>query len=166
MKFHAAAALALVLAAGLPVAAHAADIEVVNPFMRAAPMMGGTGAAFLTIKNNGGADKLLAAEASISKAVELHTHVKDGDVYRMRKVDALPVADHGIVELKPGGDHIMFIGLNTPVKEGTTVPVTLKFEKAGVVAVQVPVLAAGAMGPGAMDQGMPMPGGMMHQHGH
>ena len=154
-------AIAAALLLGLTIAgeAAAADMEVANPFMRAAPMAGGTGAAFMTIHNHGGADRLLAAEAGISKNVELHTHVKDGDIYRMRKVEALSVPEHGSAELKPGGDHIMFIGLNAPVKEGATVPVTLTFEKAGKVVVQVPVQAPGAMAPGAGAQG-----GMMH-HG-
>lgn len=162
MKFPAAAALALALAAGLPVAAHAADIEVVNPFMRAALVAGGSGIAYMTINNHGAADKLVAVEGNISKLAELHTHVKDGDVYRMRKIDFLAVPEHGTAELKPGGDHVMFIGLNAPVKEGTSVPLTLKFEKAGAVTIQVPVLAAGAMAPGAA---MPA-GGHGSHHGH
>lgn len=155
-------AIAAALLLGLSVAggAAAADIEVVNPFMRAAPMAGGTGAAFMTIHNHGGADRLVSVAADISKSVELHTHVKDGDIYRMRKVEALTLPEHGSAELKPGGDHIMFIGLNAPVKEGTTVSLTLTFEKAGKVAVQLPVQAAGAMAPGAG-----MPGGMMQHHG-
>ncbi|CAA7626810.1 conserved exported hypothetical protein [Candidatus Terasakiella magnetica] len=137
--------------------AQAADLEVVGPFMRAAPVAGGNGAAFLSIRNHGGADRLIAAEAGISKAVELHTHVKDGDIFRMRKVDAIAVAEHGSIDLKPGGDHIMFIGLNAAMKEGAKVPITLVFEKAGKVTVEVPVLAPGAMAPGAA----PMP---MMQH--
>jgi copper(I)-binding protein len=144
-------AIAAALLLGLTVTggAVAADMEVANPFMRAAPMAGGSGAAFMTIRNHSGADRLLGAEAGISKTVELHTHVKDGDIYRMRKVNALDVPMHGSVDLKPGGDHIMFIGLNAPVKEGSTVAVTLTFEKAGKVVVQVPVQAPGAMAPGA-----------------
>ncbi|MBI3446368.1 MAG: copper chaperone PCu(A)C [Magnetospirillum sp.] len=158
MKKLTVAALLLGLAS-FATESRAADIEVSNAFMRAAPVAGGTGAAFMTIVNHGGADRLISAEADISKSVELHTHVKDGDVYRMRKVDALAVAEHGSAELKPGGDHIMFIGLNAPVKEGTKVPLTLKFEKAGSIVVQLPVQGAGAMAPAA---GM-MPGaGMMH----
>ena len=158
-------ALAAALLVGLSTAAWAADIEVVQPFMRAVPMAGGTAAAFMTIKNNGGADKLLSAEATISKSVELHTHIKDGDIFRMRKVEAIALPDHGAAELKPGGDHIMFIGLDAPVKEGATVPVTLKFEKAGAVVVQVPVLAAGAMGAAPMQHGaMPGMSGMPGMH--
>jgi copper(I)-binding protein len=149
-------AAALLLLAG---SAFAADIEVASPFMRAAPMAGGNGAAFLTIKNHGGDDRLIGAEAAISKSVELHTHIKDGDVFRMRKVDALPVPMHGTVELKPGGDHVMFMGLIEPVKDGAKVPVTLVFEKAGKVMIEVPVTAAGAMAPAGM---MPHGPGMKH----
>ena len=149
-------AAALMMLAG---PAFAADIEIAGPFMRAAPMVGGNGAAFLTIRNHGNADRLVAAEADISKSVELHTHIKDGDVFRMRKVDAIAVPMHGTVDMKPGGDHVMFIGLKEPVKEGRKVAMTLVFEKAGKVAVEVPVLAAGAMAPGAMMQHCP---GMKH----
>ncbi len=148
--------------------AYAADIEVAAPFMRAAPVAGGNGAAFLVLNNHGADDRLIGVEADISKAVELHTHVKDGDVYRMRKVDAIPVPAHGTLELKPGGDHVMFIGLNAPIKEGATVPLTLVFEKAGKVKVDVPVQTAGAMAPGGAMPGGMMPGGsmggMMHDH--
>ena len=137
--------------------AQAADLEVATPFMRAAPVAGGNGAAFFVLNNHGEADRLIAVEADISKSVEIHTHVKDGEVFRMRKVDAIAIPMHGSVELKPGGDHVMFIGLNAPIKEGTMVPVTLVFEKAGKVKIEVPVQAAGAMAPDA---------GMMQHHAH
>ncbi|MDO8607959.1 MAG: copper chaperone PCu(A)C [Phaeospirillum sp.] len=163
MKMVLAAAAALLL---LGAQANAADIEVAAPFMRAAPVVGGNGAAFLTISNHGSDDRLTGAQADISKAVELHTHVKDGDIYRMRKVDALAVPMHGTVALKPGGDHIMFIGLTAPVKEGAMVPLTLVFEKAGKIVVNVPVQAAGAMAPGAMMPAGAMPGGPMNHSGH
>ncbi|OAN53145.1 hypothetical protein A6A04_14400 [Paramagnetospirillum marisnigri] len=148
-------AAALLLSA-LP--AIAADIQVSGAFMRAAPVAGGNGAAFLTVTNHGADDRLVSAEASISRTVELHTHVKDGDVFRMRKVESIAVPAHGAAELKPGGDHIMFIGLTAPAKEGTKVALTLVFEKAGKIEVDVPVLAPGAMG-AAMP--MPMHGGHM-----
>lgn len=143
----------------LAVPASAADVEIAGPFMRAAPMAGGNGAAFFTIRNHGGDDRLLGAEADISKSVELHTHIKDGEVFRMRKVDAIAVPMHGTVDLKPGGDHVMFMGLKEPVKEGLKVPLILVFEKAGKIAVEVPVLAAGAMGAAPM---MPHGPGMKH----
>ncbi|CAA7615532.1 copper chaperone PCu(A)C [Magnetospirillum sp. SS-4] len=157
MKHIILAAAAAVLMLASPVSA--ADIEVSGQFMRATPMVGGNGAAFLTIRNHGGDDRLVAAEAAISKSVELHTHVKDGEVFRMRKVDAIAVPKSGTVELKPGGDHVMFMGLVEPMKEGVKVPVTLVFERAGKIMVEVPVLAAGAMGAAPMMQHGP---GMKH----
>jgi copper(I)-binding protein len=154
-------AAALLAVSGLPVLA--ADVEVSAPFVRAAPMAGGTGAAFLTIVNHGGADRLVAAESGVAKTVELHTHIKDGDIMRMRKVDAIAVPDHGQAELKPGGDHVMLIGLHEALKEGTEVPLTLVFEKAGRIEIKAPVAPMGAMmAPGG--QMAPMMG-QGHHHG-
>ena len=149
--------------------AKAADIDVVTPFMRAAPVAGGNGAAFLVLNNHGADDRLIGTESDVAKTVELHTHIKDGDVYRMRKVDGIAVPMNATVALKPGGDHIMFIGLYAPLKEGAKVPLTLIFEKAGKIMIEVPVQSPGAMAPsGTMPGGMmhdgAMPGGMMHDN--
>lgn len=138
-------AAALVLAAST---AFAADLEISGAFMRASPRMANAGAGFLTIKNSGPRDdRLIAAEAGISKAVELHTHEKDGDIMRMRRVESIAVPAGAVAELKPGGDHVMFIALHKPLTEGESVPVTLVFEKAGRKSIDVPVLAVGAMRP-------------------
>lgn len=134
-----------------PVLASAADLEISGAFIRASPMMAQSGAGFVTVKNATGTDDtLVAAEAAISKTVELHTHIKDGDVMRMRQVESIAVPAGGSAELKPGGDHIMFIGLNQPLKEGEVVPVTLVFAKAGKKVVNMPVQGMGAMMPGGM----------------
>lgn len=126
----------------------AADIQVSGAFVRASPKMAQAGAGFLTIVNSGAQDdRLVAAAADISKKVELHTHIKEGDLMMMRQVEAIAVPAGGRAELKPGGDHVMFMGLHAPLKEGTTVPVTLTFEKAGKIAVEMPVQAMGAMAP-------------------
>jgi len=68
----------------------------------------------------------------------------EGDVMRMRQVDAIEVPVGQTVELKPGGYHLMFIGLKAPLKVGERFPMTLKFEKAGEVKVEVVVQAPGA----------------------
>lgn len=138
-------ALAALLACA-PVAVCAADLEISGAFLRASPKVANAAAGFVTIKNpNAEADTLLGAEADISKAVELHTHVKDGEVMRMRQVDSVAVPANGVAELKPGADHIMFITLHKPLSEGQTIPVTLVFAKAGKKVVQMPVLGVGAM---------------------
>ncbi|MBI2241985.1 MAG: copper chaperone PCu(A)C [Magnetospirillum gryphiswaldense] len=124
----------------------AADLEVTGAFIRASPKVASSGAGFVTIKNTGKQDdKLVAASANVSKSVELHTHIKDGEIMRMRKVESIAVPAGGAAELKPGGDHIMFIDLNAPLKEGDKVDVTLSFEKGGQVKVSVPVVGIGAM---------------------
>lgn len=138
----------LLLAAMLafvPVAVAAAEMEISGGFLRASPKVANAGAGFLMIKNNGADDKLIGAEANISKTVELHTHIMDGDVMRMRQVESIAVPAGGAAVLKPGADHIMFINLNKPLVEGEKVPVTLIFAKSGKQLVEMPVLAVGAM---------------------
>jgi copper(I)-binding protein len=101
----------------------------------------GAGGGFLKITGGATADKLLSASADVSKAVELHTMEMDGNVMRMRQIPAIDVPAGGTVELKPGGRHVMFMGLTQPLKAGTRFPLTLRFEKAGEVKVDVEIAA-------------------------
>lgn len=138
-------------------AASAGNIRIEQPFARATPAkMGG---AFLTLVNGGNtADRLVKAASPVADSVELHTHVKDGDTMRMRPVDGIDIAAQGRTALEPGSFHVMLIGLKQPLKEGASFPLTLTFEKAGPVTLQVPVLKAGAS-----PSGMSMGGGE-HKH--
>jgi periplasmic copper chaperone A len=147
-QLFAAAALALFAFPAL-----AADLTVSGAFLRASPKVANAGAGFLTISNSGKTDdKLIGASADVSKTVELHTHIKDGEIMRMRQVQSIAVPAGGAAQLKPGGDHVMFIDLKGPLMEGDKVPVTLVFEKAGKIDVVMPVLGVGAMAaPAAMD---------------
>ncbi len=123
----------------------AADIDVGGVWARASAGVARAGAAFMTIENRGGADDaLVAAHATVSDAVELHTHVHEGGVMKMRKIDRIPVPAASRVELKPGGLHVMFIGLKRPLKEGETFSLALDFEKGGRVLVPVTVKGVGA----------------------
>jgi copper(I)-binding protein len=132
--------------------AWAGDITVTDAWARASAGMARAGAAFLTITNSGSSDdRVIAAQAPVSDVAELHTHIKDGEVMRMRQVEDIPVKAGETVVLQPGGLHVMFMGLHEGLKEGQTFPLTLTFEKAGSVETTVTVGAAGAMG--AMDHG-------------
>jgi hypothetical protein len=103
-------------------------------------MAGDRGAAYMVIKNSGSADDaLIGAESTVANATEVHESVMNGDVVTMRPVARIDVKAGGSVELKPGGYHIMFIGLKQPLQAGTKVTVTLKFEKAGSVQVEAEV---------------------------
>ncbi|WP_203073003.1 copper chaperone PCu(A)C [Falsiroseomonas ponticola] len=129
--------------------AQPAGITVANPWTRAAGQ-GGTGAGFMTLRNAGAApDRLVSARAAIARTVELHTHTNDNGVMRMRPVPSIEVPARGEVQLRPSGFHLMLIGLTAPLRQGERIPVTLVFERAGEVQVELAVESAGARGPGA-----------------
>ena len=124
-------------------------LTIVNPWTRAAGQ-GMQGGGFLTIRNSGATpDRLVAASSPVAGRLELHTHIRDGDVMRMRPVNDITVPAHGEVSLQPGGLHLMLIGLTQPMNAGQSIPVTLRFERAGEVTIQLSVQAAGARQPGA-----------------
>jgi len=141
-RLHFLAALALA-SASLASHAHsfkAGDVAIGHPYARATVPGQPTGGAYLRLENHGDhADRLLSASADVSRSVELHEMKMQGDVMRMRAVDAVEVPPHQSVALAPGGIHIMLIGLKAPLKEGDRFPMTLKFEKAGEVKVEVVV---------------------------
>ncbi len=103
------------------------------------------GGGYLRIDNGkGAADRLLGASAEVATSVELHSMTMEGDVMRMRKLDAIDVPAGGTVELKPGGLHLMLMGLKAPLAAGASFPITLKFEKAGEVKAQAKVAPCAA----------------------
>ena len=150
---------ALALAAIAP--AHADDsVTVTQAWARATPGTVKTGAIYLTATNNGmAADRLVGASSPAADKVELHEMAMDNGVMKMRPVKSLTIAPGKSVVLKPGGYHVMLTGLKAPLKEGDTVPLTLRFEKAGAIAVTAQIAKAGAMHPGEMS-GMPAKPGM------
>ncbi len=150
------------LAAMAAVEARAADIMVSDAWARASAGMAKAGAAYMTVHNKGGADRLVGATADVGMKAELHTHIHDGGVMKMRRVEAVDIPADGMAVLEPGGDHVMFMGLKAPLKEGAMFPLTLTFEKAGDVTVQVHVGSAGAMG--AMGKPMNHSGHMPMKH--
>lgn len=146
--------LLALLASGLTALAapaFAADLSVSNPTVRAVPPTQKVTGAFLTIKNAGGADrKLVAAESPVADTVELHNHINDNGVMKMRPVKEIDVKAGGEAVLKPGSYHIMLIGLKQPLKEGDQVPLTLKFDDGTALKVEAPVQRPA---PAAMDHG-------------
>lgn len=122
-------------------------LRITNPWTRAAGQ-GMQGGGYLTIRNTGATpDRLVSATSPAAGRLELHIHIRDGDVMRMRPVTDIPVPANGEVMLQPGGLHLMLIGLTQPMDIGQSVPVTLRFERAGEVTVQFVVQAAGARTP-------------------
>ena len=152
-------ATALTIAAILTSAtgAGANDVMVTNAFARASSTPAAkAGAAYVTITNHGAApDRLLSASTPAARSSQLHRTVMSGDVMKMEPVDRLDIPAGDTVEMKPGGLHIMLMGLMGPLKEGDTIEIELSFEKAGDVTVKVPVggVAAGEHTHGGDDSG-------------
>jgi copper(I)-binding protein len=138
-------------------------MRVENAWSRAA-MQGRTGAVYLTIIDDGGADRLTAIASPVAAKAELHESFTENGVAKMRAVGALPVAQGNKVTLAPGGYHIMLMNLKQPLRQGDAFPVTLNFEKAGQVTATVTVQKAGGSMPMGHDAtgGMNMPGMPMH----
>jgi copper(I)-binding protein len=88
-------------------------------------------------------DSLVSVTSAVATKGELHTHVVEGTIVRMRQVKAIEVHPGTPTVLKPGGLHIMLIGLNKPLKEGDSVPLQLTFERAGTIEVEATVKSLG-----------------------
>ena len=97
------------------------------------------GAAWLTVRNGGGADRLLGAESPAAERIEIHTHIHEDGVMKMRRVEAIDIPAGGEAALEPGGDHLMLFGLKAGLAPGDSFPLTLLFEKAGPVTVEMRV---------------------------
>lgn len=147
-------ALAAALWLGLVASAEAqsaSGIEISHPWARATASSAANGAVYLTIVNHGaGADTLTAAATPAAAKAELHTSLSDNGVMKMRPLAAVAVKAGGSAEFKPGGMHIMLLGLKQPLKAGDSFPLTLTFEKAGAVETMVTVVKPGGAGAGDM----------------
>ena len=143
------AALALILGCSSAVLAHSyklGALEIGHPWARATPPTAPTGGGFLTITNKGtAADRLVSASSPAAASVQVHEMKMEGNVMRMRELaNGLEIAPGATVTLAPGGLHMMMMGLKAPLKQGEKVPLTLVFEKAGTIDVEIAVEAMGA----------------------
>ncbi|MGB0935217.1 MAG: copper chaperone PCu(A)C [Alphaproteobacteria bacterium] len=122
-------------------AVNAEGISVVKPWIRASNMK--NSAAFMKIHSDKSTDdKLVAVELTdktLCDRTELHTHIHEGDVKRMRKVEAIPVAQNSDAFLQPGGDHIMFMDLNREIKPDEEITMTFVFQSGDRITQDVKV---------------------------
>jgi copper(I)-binding protein len=122
-------------------AATAGALEIYNP-MAMAGRSGQTTGGFLVIKNTGAtADRLVSASCGAAMMTQVHETVVENDIMKMREVTSIEIPAGGVVELKHGGYHIMLMDLKQDVKAGETTSCTLKFENAGEVTVEFPVMS-------------------------
>ena len=120
-------------------------LVVVDSWAWATPGGVRNGAAFVTIENRGrDAARLTAASSPAAARTALHSHAMVGGIIKMRPVAAVEVAAGAITAMKPGGLHIMLMGLAAPLIEGGSFPLTLTFERAAALTLEVRVTKIGA----------------------
>ncbi|MEG6508523.1 copper chaperone PCu(A)C [Methyloligella sp. 2.7D] len=161
-----ALALTFALAAFAGTGAIAHDVtkdglKIVHPWSRATPGGVEVGVGYLKIENKGAeADRLTGGTTPIAKMLQVHQMTMTDGVMKMRHLkDGLEIPAGKTVELKPGGNHLMLMGLKQPIVKGEPFKAVLHFEKAGDVEVTFKVEAIGA--PSSSDDAMED-----HQHDH
>ncbi|MGQ3355723.1 MAG: DUF1775 domain-containing protein [Phreatobacter sp.] len=129
-----------------PATVRAGSLTIAQPWTRATPGGARVAGGYLTVTNTGTApDRLVGGSAAFAERVEIHEMATQNGVMTMRALgNGLAIAPGQTVELKPGGLHVMFMGLRTQLTEGQSVKVTLEFEKAGKVEVDLAVGGLGA----------------------
>lgn len=146
---HKVTVLAAAMLYGSAAFAGVADkVAVQDPYVRLAPPGAPATGAFMVLKNGGDKDaKLIKAENPVSRVTELHNHINDNGVMRMRPVPAIEIKAGGEAVLKPGGLHVMLIDLKAPMREGDMVPITLGFDDGSSKTVEARVVRPGAAMP-------------------
>ena len=125
------------------------SLEISQPWTRATPATAQSAGGFLTVTNKGTTpDRLIAVRSAVSAKAEVHEVRMENNVMKMRELEkGLEIAPGATVMLKPGGYHIMFMGLKAPIAKDSEIPVTLVFEKAGSIDVALKAAAIGAAAP-------------------
>jgi copper(I)-binding protein len=137
------------IALAAPVLAHeltAGDVVIDHPHAHATVAVQKNGAAYMIIRNRGSApERLLALRTNEARSAEVHrTTITAEGIAQMRRVEAVDIPPSSEVRLAPGGLHVMLTGLKWPLVEGTSFPMTLVFERAGEVGVEIMVDGANA----------------------
>jgi len=137
--------LVLLLLTALPAWA---QVTAEQPWSRATPPGANVGVGFLRLNNAGAAaERVVGASSPVAGRVEMHVTTREGDVMKMRQVESFEIPAGGSFELKPGGAHLMLMGLQRPLAQGERVPLTLKLENGGTLQVELAVEPLGARQP-------------------
>lgn len=133
--------LGAALHCGIAHAVGAADqISVSDAYIRLAPPNAMATGAYMVIRNAGPREvRVVKASSTVSRITELHTHLNEGGVMKMRQVKDIPVPAGGEAVLKPGGLHVMLIEMRLPLRAGDAVPITLGLDDGSSKVISVPV---------------------------
>ncbi|MEX0622495.1 copper chaperone PCu(A)C [Saccharospirillum sp.] len=142
------------------------SLSIDHPWARATAPGAPVGGGFMSISNTGDqADRLLGGSVDFASEVQIHESSMAGGMMRMQHLpDGLVVPEGGKVVLRPGSYHLMFVGLQRRLVEGERETVTLMFERAGEIEVEISVAGPGERGPHQEGDAMEMDhGDMSHE---
>ncbi|WP_298183953.1 copper chaperone PCu(A)C [uncultured Pseudomonas sp.] len=135
--------LAALLAPSLFASAHeysAGELHIEHPWSREMPPVAPTAAAYFVVHNKGGeADRLLSVATPVAGRAEMHEHLHANGLMKMQQVQSVAIPAGGEVKFAPMGYHVMLFNLKQQAKDGERFPLTLTFEKAGTIEVEVAV---------------------------
>lgn len=116
------------------------DIHIEHPWSKQVPPTSQVAAAFFSVMNHSNtADELISASSPIAAKTELHAHIHEDGMMKMREIETIKIPAHDTQNLQPGGYHIMFFDLEKVPALGETFPLTLNFKQAGTVNIEVKV---------------------------
>jgi periplasmic copper chaperone A len=144
---------------------HPEEMHVHDAYARVQGGEGGSGAVFFLMHNNTAVDdRLIGASTDVAERAELHSHSEDANgVMMMGEIEGgVPVAAGEAIEFARGGNHVMLLGLTRALADGDTIALTLTFEVAGDLTIDVPVDNARKPGEGMHDHGAMHHDGMDH----
>ena len=146
MKLQFVLAIALTIGAvvAFTMTVRAGNLQIAHAYAPVSIGAGKTGAVYFVIVNpTETPDRLISAKTPAARKAEVHNHLMQDGIMKMRKVDGLEIAAGSSVMFKPGGYHLMLFGLEEPLKLGDSIEVELMFEKAGAMTLQVPIKPLG-----------------------
>jgi copper(I)-binding protein len=121
------------------------SLEIMGPWSRATPKGASTAIGYMTIKNNGTTpDRLIGGSVDFASDFQLHSMTMEDGVSKMRELKSVDIEPGQTIEFKPGGSHVMFVGVKHPLSQGEHVKGTLIFEHAGTVQIEYDVQGIGA----------------------
>ena len=132
--------LAVLFLLGFSIGSSAAEISVLDPYARAVPLGQPNSAVFMSLASRAAVDHaLVGAQSPVAEVVELHTHLQEDGMMRMRRIERIDLPAGKTVVLQPGGLHVMLIGLKRALAPGDSVELTLLYDDGEQVTLEVPV---------------------------
>jgi copper(I)-binding protein len=124
------------------------DLQIRHPWSRATPPGAKVAVGYMEFRNRGTKpERVVGASTPLAARVEMHITSRDGDVARMREVKTFEIPARERLELRPGGSHFMLVDIARPLKKGERVPLTVRFENAGELLIELEVQELGSRRP-------------------